>query len=131
MARWTREHVLEISAVTFVVGLVLTLLSYVYRFADAPGFLGWYGGALGALPGAEPEGYNLWIMIIGTILLLAGGFYFGEQLVLRRRFERLIGTAKKSEFVSNRKEVDQILPRLPPSYRSRVKEKEASFRSTR
>lgn len=131
MGRWTKDHVLEVGAAVGVAGLVLMLLSYVYRFADAPGWLGFYESALAAIPGAEPAGYNLWVMILSTILFVSGAFYAGEQIVLRRRFERLLATSKKSEFVSNRKDLDVLVRRLPGGYRQRVKEKELTFKSAR
>lgn len=130
MARFTRNYMLEIGAVVLAVGLVFTFLSYVYRFAS-PDWLGWWEDALAAVPGADAEGWNLLIMIIATIMLISGGFYFGEQLVLRRRFERLIDTPKKSEFVANRKDLDALARRLPTQYRARINAKEAEFRSLR
>lgn len=131
MARFTKNHMLEIGALVLAVGLVLSLASYIYRFAKAPSWMGWYESILASLPGAEPVGYNLWAMIIGTIMLVMGAFYFGEQLVLRRRFERLIDTPKKSEFVSNRPKLDELARRLPDGYKQRVRTKESEFRSTR
>lgn len=131
MARVTQEHMLEIGAVTAAVGVVLMVLSYAYRFMDAPGWLGFYESALDAIPGATAAGYNLWVMILSTILAITGAFYFGEQMMLRRRFERIISTAKKSEFASRRKDLDDLVRRLPATYKDRVKAKETSFRSIR
>lgn len=130
MARFTRNYMLEIGAVVLAVGVVFAFLSYVQQFAS-PGWLGWWADALETIPGADLEGWNLVVMIVSTILTITGGFYFGEQLVLRRRFERLIETPKKSEFASHRKDLDDLARRLPQSYKGRINAKEAEFRSLR
>ncbi len=122
---------MEIGAVFFVLGLVMSILSYVYNFGDNPAFLAFYDNFIRNVPGADAEGYNLLFMLLGTLFLIGGGWYFGEQLVLRRRFERLISTAKKSDFVSHRKDLDELASRLPRGYRGRIEEKENSFRSLR
>lgn len=131
MASWWKNHALEVGVVMFGVGLVLAVLSYGYTFGDAPGWLGWYEDILDGIPGADATGYNLVVLIVGTVLLVSGAWSAGEQIVLRRRFERLIDTPKKSEFVSNRKSLDKLSRRLPDEYRSRVKAKEVEMRSAR
>ena len=128
MAKWTKNHMLEIGAVVAAVGLVLTIVSFTYAFADArPGWLEGYHSLV-----ARDEGnYNLILFIAGPIMLIIGGFYFGEQLVLRRRFERLLDTPKKSEFASRRRDLDDLAKRLPDNFRRRIDAKESEFTSRR
>ena len=127
MAKWTRNHMMEIGLALAVVGLVLTIVSFTYAFMDIqPSWLGWYHDLV-----ERPEGnYNLILLILGPILLIMGSFYAGEQIVLRRRFERLLDTSKRSEFTSRRRDLEDIAKRLPAGYRSRIEEKEAQFGTT-
>jgi hypothetical protein len=119
---------LEIGGVVAAIGLVLTIISFTVRFArPTPGWLSWYTNVV-----FRPEGdYNLILLILGPIMLVIGGFYFGEQLVLRRRFERLLDTPRKSEFAGRRKDLDDLAKRLPSKFESRIDEKESEFKSKR
>lgn len=128
MAKWTKNHKMSIGAVLLAVGLALTIVSFTYAFADStPAWLASYHELV-----HRPEGnYNLLLFIVGPILLITGGFYVGEQLVFRRRFERMMDTPKKSEFTSRRRELEDIAKRLPDDYRRRIKAKDDEFNSRR
>lgn len=127
MAKWTKNHMLEIGGAVAVIGLILTIISFTYAYADArPSWLNGYNSIVN-----KPEGnYNLILFIAGPLMLLIGGFYFGEQIVLRRRFERMIDTPKKSEFVSRRRDLEDLAKRLPDGFGKRIKQKENEFTST-
>lgn len=132
MARWTKNHMLELGAVLLLLGLVGSIIAFTYRFADAtPSWLAWYGDIVLVASGDFAGDYNLLTMIAGPILLIWGGFWVGEQVVLRRRFERLLDTPKRSEFAARRTEVEDMLKRLPDGYKARVKQKEGEFVSRR
>lgn len=120
MAKWTKNHMLEIGAVVGAIGLILTIISFTYSFADSPTWLEGYN----KLVNRQEGNYNLILFIAGPLMLIIGGFYFGEQLVLRRRFERIIDTPKKSEFVSRRKDLEDLSKRLPDQYGKRIRQKE-------
>ena len=120
---------LEIGAITLALGVILTVISFVYAFVDPPSrtWLDWYANVV-----QRPEGnYNLILFILGPILLLTGGFYLGEQIVLRRRFERLLDTPKRSEFSSRRRDLEDLARRLPEGYSGRIEAKENEFKSRR
>lgn len=128
MAKWTKNHMLEIGALVGAVGLILTIISFTYSFASTtPGWLVSYD----ALVNRDEGNYNLVLFIAGPIMLIIGGFYFGEQLVLRRRFERLLDTPRKSEFASRRRDLDDLAKRLPDNYGKRITAKEGEFTSRR
>ncbi|HUR70315.1 MAG TPA: hypothetical protein VM370_13805 [Candidatus Thermoplasmatota archaeon] len=128
MARWTKNHMLELGFVLGIVGLIGSIIAFTYKYAKStPSWLDWYGNLV-----ARPEGdYNLILFIVAPILLIWGAFWVGEQLVLRRRFERMLDTPKKSEFVSRRSDIEDLLKRLPDGYKQRMKEKESEFVSRR
>lgn len=128
MAKWTRNHILGISGVILAVGIILTIISFTYAYlSPRPAWLDSYA----ALVERSEGNYNLFLFILGPVLLLGGGFYVGEQIVLRRRFERLLDTPKKSEFASRRKDLEDLARRLPSTYNERIEAKEAEFRSKR
>lgn len=128
MARWTKNHMLELGAVLLLVGLIGTIIAFTDNYADStPSWLQWYENLV-----TRPQGdFNLILLILAPILLIWGGFWVGEQLVLRRRFERLLDTPKKSEFVSRRQQMEEVTKRLPDGYRKRITEKESEFASKR
>lgn len=128
MAKWTRNHMMEIGAVLLIIGLVGTIISWVYNFADTtPGWLASYG----TLVNRGEGNYNLFVFIVAPIVLLLGAFYVGEQIVLRRRFERLLDTPKRSEFTSRRRDLEHLSRRLPEGYSKRISQKESEFVSKR
>jgi len=119
---------MTIGGILLVVGLVGTLISWIYNFVQPPpGWLSTYDGWVNRGEG----NYNLFLFIAAPILLIMGGFYFGEQVVLRRRFERMLDTPKKSEFASRRRDLEDLSKRLPEAYAKRISEKESEFVSKR
>jgi len=128
MARWTKNHMLELGAVLLVIGLIGTIIAATYNWADTtPGWLAQYGTFV-----ERPQGdFNLLLLIVAPILLIWGGFWVGEQMILRRRFDKLLDTPKRSEFTSRRSQLEEMTKRLPDGYRGRIKEKENEFVSKR
>jgi len=128
MAKWTRNHILEIGALVLILGIILTVISFTYSFVHpTPGWLSSYN----TLVNREEGNWNLVLFIAGPILLIMGAFYAGEQIVLRRRFERLLDTPKKSEFASRRKDLEDLAKRLPSTFEEKIETKEAEFKSKR
>lgn len=137
MAKWTKNHMLEIGAIVGAVGLILTVLSFTFAYGTtgtqcSPGSVppSWLT-SYGKLVCQDYGNLNLIIFVAGPIMLLIGGFYFGEQFVLRRRFERTIDTPKKSEFAARRRDLEDLAKRLPDSYGDRIEAKESEFKSKR
>lgn len=134
MAKWTRNHVLEIGSVVLVVGLVLTILSFTDNWVHpAPAWLTWYHNLThpASVSGSANGDYNLIALIVGPILLIMGGFYVGEQVVLRRRFERMLDTPQKSEFAKRRRDLEDLAKRLPSNFEDKIEKKESEFKSKR
>lgn len=128
MAKWTKNHTLEIGIVLGVIGLVATLAAFTLRFADTtPTWLQSYRD----LTLTDDGDWNLLVMILAPIVLLWGGFWIGEQIVLRRRFERMLDTPKRSEFSARRSELEELSKRLPEGYKKRIAAKESEFVSKR
>ena len=131
MGRITRNYMLPIGTALFVVGLVITALAWTVAYSRTD-LVDFWRAFIDVIPGqSRDQDWNILFMILGPVLLITGAFYAGEQLLLRRRFERMIATTKKSEFVRDRKELEDLAKRLPTGSRHRVLETEESFRSMR
>lgn len=128
MAKWTRNHRLAIGAAVLAIGVTLTVISWTYSFAEpTPAWMTSYHDIV-----ERPEGnYNLIVFIVGPIMVLLGGFYVGEQIVLRRRFERLLDTPQKGEFSRRRRDLEDLSERLPEKFAARIQQKESEFQSKR
>ena len=64
-----------------------------------------------------------WIFGVAIIILIAGGYYFGDTVWKMHRFKKLISTSKKSEFSKNLLELRKIATHLHPKYGSQIKKK--------
>lgn len=115
-----RENRLEIAGTVAVLGFVLTVVSYTAYLAD-PGFLASYEGAV-------VGGWNLWVMAIAPFMLLAGGWYAGEQVLLRRRFEEKIDIDRRSEYRDRVRELEGMVEKLPRRYEERLDEQVEEYR---
>lgn len=119
-----KNYMLPISGVVFAVSLVGAVLGF-----DVVGSLDRGAGA--SLRAPLTADWWLLVALVSAFAALIGGWYFGEQLWIRRKFEKLIGTDKRSDFVSSRKDLEDLARRLPDSYKPRIKEKEAQFAPSR
>jgi len=123
---WFRRNRFAVSIVVFVVGVLLSVL--------AAGDLTPLSG-VGPFPAinavtASPGGanYNLAFVVIGPIVAIVGAFLFGGYLLSRRRFEHLMMTKSKAEFLRNLDKIEELLWDLTPNDEQRYLDKRAEFR---
>lgn len=122
MSLWYRiakNYTLPISAVVLVLSII--------GLAVSLGLLGYVANDLNTSIMTTLGAWALWVTILSGLGLLIGGWYVAEQLWFRRKFERLLDTEKRTEFMDNRKRLDDLAKRLPDTYKPRIKEKEAQF----
>lgn len=122
--RITKNYTLPISAVVFVLAIIGLLLGL--NLVSALNLE--TGNELRRL---TDESWWLMISLISGFAALVSGWYVAEGLWNRRKFERLLNTDKRSEFVGSRKDLEELARRLPESYKPRIKEKEAQFISSK
>lgn len=124
--RVAKNYTLPLSVVVLVLSTVGVVISFdpILRLFQplAPGF---YVQVLSL------GSWRLWILLLSMFGLMGGAWYLGEQLVRRRKFERLLETDKRSDFTSSRKELDELARTLPDRYKPRIHEKEAQFKTRR
>lgn len=123
---WFRRHRFEVSVLVFAAGLLLSVL--------AAGDL----TSLSTLPPfnsidnvtASPNGanYNLAFVVIGPIVSIIGAVLVGAYLLSRRRFEHLMQTKSKAEFLRNLDKIEELLWDLTPTDEQRYLDKRAEFR---
>ena len=75
--------------------------------------------------------YNLVFVIVGPILIIIGGYLVGAYFYARRRFEHLMLTKSKAEFLRNLPEVEELLWDLTPADEVRYENKLADLRLRR
>jgi len=114
-----KNYMLPISGIVLLLSIVGAVIGTRLLAGVAPSLDQQLAGSLGP--------WTLWLAILGGFGILVAGWYFAEQVYLRRKFEQLIGTDKRTDFQSSRKRLDDMAKRLPDGYRARVKEKEAQF----
>lgn len=120
--RILRELRLELSAMVFIAGLIMTAL-IVNRFAITPANLPEFLRELDEDIGQ----WMVWILVIGPVVLFSGGWYFIDTIRKRREFERLIDTESKAKFVRNQDRIEFLGWLLGSDYRKRGESKKTEF----
>jgi hypothetical protein len=71
--------------------------------------------------------YHRFFIIIPPFGIILGGWYLGSTIYKRRRFEKMVSTEKKSDFVKSLHELELLSHKLPDSYRKRFKKTKKRF----
>lgn len=125
---FARNNSLWMSIVATILGLAFTVLSFTHGGDPA----GWNSFYESVVPMSDDAGnWNLLVQLLAIPTLLAGLWYLGEQILARRKFNRLIGLEKKSEFQQRLPELKEEAAKLPQTYEQRLEEKMESFQSRR
>jgi formate/nitrite transporter FocA (FNT family) len=123
---WFRRHRFLVSVVVFGAGIFLTVLAAgdLTPLNTVQPFI-----AINAVT-AAPTGanYNLAFVVIGPIVSIIGAVLVGGYLLARRRFEHLMQTKSKAEFLRNLDQIEEILWELTPTDEQRYLDKRAEFR---
>lgn len=81
----------------------------------------------------QPAGvnYNLMFVIVGPIVAIVGAYLVGAYFHARRRFEHLMLTKSKAEFLRNLPELEGLLWELTPRDEVRYQERLSELRLRR
>ncbi len=117
-----------LSDLLLAVGIVLTLLAigYFTPLASVPPF-----PTINAVTAQPSANYNLVFAIVGPIVVILGGYFVGSFYTARARFEHLMQTRSKAEFVRHIPELEETLWDLTPAYERRYVEKLGEMRIKR
>ncbi|MFQ6013015.1 MAG: DUF3198 domain-containing protein [Thermoplasmata archaeon] len=117
-----REFRLEISSLVLTLGIVPTVLVILNSFFRA-------GLPFTVLELLDAIGnWFVWLLVVGPLLTLIGGWYFVDTLRKQRQFERLIEVPSKAHFVRNRERLETLMWSLPAEYRRRYREQMRRWR---
>jgi hypothetical protein len=75
--------------------------------------------------------YNLVFVVAGPIVVLIGAYLVGAYYIARARFEHLMLTKSKAEFLRNLPDLEDLLWDLTPADEQRYIEKKADLRIRR
>jgi len=120
-----REHMLMLSAVLFGAGIIMTVIGFLWYFTFIQSNI--------LNPSLEEFSKKLgnwgwWILIPAPFVLIAGGWYFSDQLLARRKFSEIISTNSKASFVKNVGEIEGVVWKLPKKYEVKFEEKKKKFK---
>ena len=123
-----RSHRAEISVFVLAVGVFLTILAVGYF---TPLSSSYPFTAINPATNTADANYNLVFVIVGPIVVIVGAYLVGAYYTARRKFEHLILTKSKAEFLRNIPELEDLLWDLTPADESRYEQKRAEFRLRR
>ena len=117
-----------ISDFILAVGVLLTVLAvgFFTPLANSPPF-----PAINAVTNAPNANYNLLFVVVGPIIVIVGAYMVGSYYVARHKFEHLMVTKSKAEFLRNIPELETILWDLTPNDELRYEQKRAELRVRR
>lgn len=113
-----REYVFGLSIITFIVGLVLLILSLIHYFLAEyqPEFIKNLGD------------WNFYLVIIGLIIFAFGIYYLYSYLKSRKFVLEEFKTNKRSELLKRHGELKDTVRYMPSKYKKMLKEKEEELR---
>ncbi len=124
LRRALRAQRFPLSILVFVVGVLLTVLAAGYftplsQYAPFP--------TINAGTAQPTANYNLVFVIAGPIVVIIGAYLVGAYYLARHRFEHLMETRSKAEFLRNLPEVEDLLWDLTPTDEERYARKKADM----
>lgn len=121
-----RPLVLPLSAIVLAVGSAFVALSVMVGLLGMADLVGFYVDVLPEIGGSK-AGWNTVVLIAAPFVALTGGWYCWDEVKMRRDFNELIQTKKKSDFVREAAELEELARRLPREYRERLEEHKAEL----
>ena len=117
-----------ISIFVLMIGILLTILAVGFftplsTYAPFP--------TINSATNTPAANYNLVFVIAGPIIVIVGMYMVGAYFVARRKFEHLMMTKSKAEFLRNIPELEDLLWDLTPKDEYRYETKRAELRVRR
>jgi uncharacterized protein DUF3198 len=81
--------------------------------------------------GSGGPNYDLAFVLAGPIIIIVGAYLVGAYYLARRRFEHLMLSKSKAEFLRNLPEIEELLWDLTPADEERYEEKKSDLRIRR
>jgi len=117
-----REYVLILSIIAIIIGLVVLFMGVMWLwFNEAT--LGFYTDIINQL-----EGWNIYLLVIGFILLAIGVWYLYTYHKNRKFILEEFETNKRSEFLKVHTELKAVVKHMPSKYKRLLQEKEKELK---
>jgi hypothetical protein len=131
LRRFLRTYRFLLSIVLLAVGILLTVLAVAaFTPLGNSGPFPAVNNATNQGPNGGPN-YDLVFVIVGPIVVLIGTYLVGSYYIARARFEHLMVTKSKAEFLRNLPDLEDLLWDLTPNDEHRYLEKKAELRIRR
>jgi ABC-type phosphate transport system permease subunit len=124
-----RTHRAALSVLVLAIGTLLTVLALGY-FTPLSSSFPFSAINSETNPSAGPN-YNLLFVIVGPIIVIVGAYLVGAYFSARQKFEHLMLTKSKAEFLRNIPEIEKLLWDLTPRDEVRYDQKRAELRLPR
>lgn len=125
MRDWTLffSTILTIACILMIVfgGLALLLDYHRAWLVDAGPIYDWANYLHGA--NQQKNHYDLCVFPLGILVILFAGWYMGADIAKRARFNKLMSTESKSEFLENMDEIEKMAWELSSKHEMMVVEK--------
>jgi hypothetical protein len=123
-----RQHRAAISVVVLAIGVFLVFLAVCWftPLSSSQPF-----SSLNSVTVQGGTNYNLLFVFLGPIICIVGAYLVAAYSIARRKFEHLMLTKSKAEFLRNIPDLEDLLWDLTPVDEQRYEEKRAEFRLRR
>ncbi|UCE74346.1 MAG: DUF3198 domain-containing protein [Methanomassiliicoccales archaeon] len=119
--RFFTTYTLQFGLILFILGIILTILGVfgVFIYDNAPEFLKNVIDSIGD--------WKYWCILLGPIILIAGAWYFFDNIQKRREFKELIETTSKAKFIRNLDRVEYLAWKLTFEHQRQLMDKKKDF----
>ncbi|HKV90370.1 MAG TPA: DUF3198 domain-containing protein [Thermoplasmata archaeon] len=131
LRRFVRTYRFLLSAILLAGGVLLTVLAvgaFTPLMATTP--FPTIDNATDQSASGGPN-YNLVFVVVGPIVVMIGSYLVGSYYIARRKFEHLMVTKSKAEFLRNLPELEDLLWDLTPKDELRYLDKKSELRVRR
>ena len=122
MPKFLREYSLELSSIIFMVGLIMTIF-VILRYTVYEGAPYYIKDILDGI-----GNWIVWMVVVGPILTIGGGWYFFDGIKKRREFTNLISTDSKAVFLRNLDRIEELAYYLTERHRQLFYDKKDEFK---
>lgn len=119
LKRVLTTYVLYFGLVLLIVGIILMIFGILGMFYSGSDYIeGSIQGVIDLI-----GDWKYWCILVGPILIIAGGWYFFDNIKKRKEFIELMETTSKKKFIKNLDRVEYLAWKLTPWHRVELSKK--------
>jgi aspartokinase-like uncharacterized kinase len=121
LKRTITNHALILSLILFIIGIILTLWGIlgVFVYESLSDEIKDFVDSIGD--------WIYWCILAGPIILIAGGWYFFDNLRKRKEFKELMETTSKAKFIRNMDRAEFLAWKLTMDHQRQLMDKKKEF----